>query len=212
MLPFSAQALFAQFGHYNQAIWPAPVSALLLGALVLWLLIEPRANSGRIVAGILALLWAWNGAVYHIGWFSQINFLAPVFGAFFIAQAALLAWFGAYKGRYDFRFSHSLAGWTGLALVIFALAGYPVLNAIGGHTWPRIPAFGVTPCPLTLFTLGGLLMRPRMTWGIAVIPLLWSVTGASAAWLLDMREDLSLLAAGIAFVIAGAMASRRAPA
>ncbi|MGD9866821.1 MAG: DUF6064 family protein [Hyphomicrobiales bacterium] len=210
MLPFSAEALFAQFGQYNQAIWPAPVSAFLLGALALWLLIEPRPNSGRIISGILAILWVWNGAVYHLAWFSSLNFLAPAFGVAFLLQGLLFAWSGAWQGRHDFRFVNTPPGWAGLAMVIVALAAYPVLNALAGNTWPNIPAFGVTPCPLTLFTLGVLLMRPRMTWGIAVIPLMWALAGAGMAWVLGVREDLLLALAAAVFVIAGIFASRRA--
>ncbi|MEC9367791.1 MAG: DUF6064 family protein [Pseudomonadota bacterium] len=201
MLPFSAEALFGQFGQYNSAIWPAPVSAFLLGALALWLLFEPRANSGRIISGILALFWAWNGAVYHLAWFSEINFLAPMFGIFFLAEGAVLLWFGVVRDQYDYRLGRTLADWTGLALVIFALAGYPLLAAQLGHVWPETPFFGVAPCPTTLFTLGVLLMmQPRVNWPASIIPLLWALTGASGAWILDIREDWSLLIAAVLFV------------
>lgn len=212
MLPFSADALFAQFGQYNQAIWPAPVSAFLLGALVLWLLVEPRTNSGRIISGILALLWVWNGAVYHLAWFTQINFFAPAFGVLFLLQGLLFAWFGAWKGTYGFSFSNSYAGWAGLALVVTALALYPVVNALAGHTWPDIPTFGVAPCPLVIFTFGVLLMRSSASWGIAVIPLLHALAWTAIAWILGIREDLLLTAAAIIYVAAVALGGRRTSA
>jgi hypothetical protein len=59
--------------------------------------------------------------------------------------------------------------------------------------------FGITPCPVTLFTLGLLLLTtaPVPAW-LLVIPLLWAQVGGSAAFLLDIPQDWLLLFSGAA--------------
>ena len=42
-----------------------------------------------------------------------------------------------------------------------------------GHVYPAAPMFGVTPCPLVIFTFGMLLLsRERAPWPLLVIPAL----------------------------------------
>jgi hypothetical protein len=67
--------------------------------------------------------------------------------------------------------------------------------AVSRFGYPSTPTFGA-PCPVTLFTLGVLLMSDgRHTKRLFVIPLLWAVLGSIAAFRLGMKEDLGLLAA-----------------
>jgi hypothetical protein len=63
--------------------------------------------------------------------------------------------------------------------------------------------FGVTPCPTTIFTWGMLLLvQGRTPLHLTAIPLLWSLIGGSAAWLLAVPEDASLpLAAFVALAL-----------
>jgi hypothetical protein len=58
------------------------------------------------------------------------------------------------------------------------------------------------PCPTTLVT-GGLLLAlgPRRLRGLAVVPLLWTLVGGSAAQVLGMTQDLVLFVAGAALLI-----------
>ena len=78
---------------------------------------------------------------------------------------------------------------------------YPAIARAEGHAFPRLPTFGV-PCPTTILTIGFLLAAdrslPRL---VAVIPLVWAVIGGSAAFLLGVRADLMLVAAGIALAV-----------
>lgn len=75
---------------------------------------------------------------------------------------------------------------------------YPLLGWIAGHGWPRAPLLGVAPCPTTIFTLGILLLAAgRVPVHVLVIPVLWSLVGGSAAWLLGVTEALALPVAGL---------------
>ena len=78
---------------------------------------------------------------------------------------------------------------------------YPLIGQYSGHAYPYAPTFGL-PCPTTIFTLGVLLLLPyRLPWYIAIIPILWSVIGFSAAFMLGVVEDTALILAGILFVV-----------
>lgn len=198
MLPFGPDAFFALFEQYNRAIWPAPIAAYVLALAALALAARPIAGAGRIVSAILALAWAWNGAVYHMAYFVTINFWADIFGLFFIAEALLLLWTGVVRGRISFRIGNDAAAWIGAGLAVFAMAVYPLLGWTLGHVWPRAPTFGVTPCPTTIFTMGLLLLAAgRTPLHLAAIPVLWSLVGGTAAWFLGVTEDLALPVAGL---------------
>lgn len=205
-LPFDTTQFFAVFARYNVAVWPAPIvlATLALGAAVL--AAPGRERSGRAASGILALLWMWMGAVYHLGFFRSINPAATAFAALFLAQGIAFASTGALRGTFGFRFRADRTGWTGAALMAFALAGYPLLADALGQRYPMTPTFGL-PCPTTIFTLGLLLWaEPAPPAWILVVPLAWSALGVSAALQLGVYEDLSLLAAGV--VSGGLMLAR----
>ena len=86
-----------------------------------------------------------------------------------------------------------------LAMILYALLLYPALGALAGHAWPAVPAFGVAPCPTTIFTIGLLVLAPwRVARWLIVLPVLWSAAGGSAALLLGVPQDYGLIAAGLA--------------
>jgi hypothetical protein len=70
-----------------------------------------------------------------------------------------------------------------------------------GHNYPAVPIFGVTPCPVTIFTFGMLLLTigPVPRW-LLVIPVIWSLIGGSAAILLAVPQDWLLLVSGFVAV------------
>lgn len=203
MLPFTPDVFLSLFEQYNRAVWPAQIVAYVLGILAVLLALRPILGGGRLVGVVLAASWLWTGIAYHLLHFAMINFAAPGFAALFVLQGLLLAWTGLARGRLAFRFRPDATGWSGLGLAVFALLGYPLAAWLAGHGWPRLALAGVAPCPTTILTLGMLLLAEgRTPWHLAVIPLLWSAVGGSAAFLLDMPEDISLPAAGaLTFVL-----------
>lgn len=200
-LPFTVEQFLAVFARYNQTIWPLQVVAYVLGALALILACWPRSHGDRIVAGILALMWLWTGLVYHLVFFVQVNPAAMLFGAAFLCQAGILAVVGGVQCRLHFRLKADLSSVVGVAFVAYAMVLYPILGTLQGHGYPSSPSFGVTPCPLTIFTFGLLfLSKERISWYVLLIPLAWSVVGSTAAVSLGIVEDLGLLVAGIASI------------
>jgi hypothetical protein len=199
MLSFTPEVFFDLFEQYNRAIWPWQFVAYGLGVIALLLTIREFPQRDRIIGAILAMFWLWIGIAYHFLYFTQINFVAPVFALLFVIQGLLFAGLLAIRKQVAFRFHPDLFGWTGLAFTLFAMVVYPLLGWLAGHGWPRAPVFGVTPCPTTIFTWGMLLLvHERTPLRLTVIPLIWSVIGGSAAWLLKVPEDASLPVAALA--------------
>jgi hypothetical protein len=86
--------------------------------------------------------------------------------------------------------------------VIYASVIYPLIGLWTGHGYPGMPMFGITPCPVTIFTFGLLLLTtaPVSRW-LLPIPFIWSLIGGSAAFLLGVPQDWLLLVSGIAIVL-----------
>jgi hypothetical protein len=71
-----------------------------------------------------------------------------------------------------------------------------------GHRYPGMPMFGITPCPVTIFTFGLLLLTtPQVSRWLLPIPFIWSLIGGSAAFLLGVPQDWPLLLSGIAVLL-----------
>jgi Family of unknown function (DUF6064) len=64
----------------------------------------------------------------------------------------------------------------------------------------KIPTFGL-PCPTTIFTAGLLLLAAPHSRTLAIVPIVWSVVGGSAAFLLGVSADYALPVAGAALAM-----------
>lgn len=193
-LPFTHDQFLDVFAAYNAAFWPLAAVLWLVTAGALGTLASGRPAS-RLLAGLLSVHWLTSGAAYHLVHFRVINPAATLFALAFILEAVLFAWFGVLRAQLTFECGRSPRQILGAALSVYALA-YPALALASGMQWPRVPLFAV-PCPTTLLTAGLLLLTPaRQLRGLAVVPILWSVVGGSAALILGVRPDLMLIAAG----------------
>jgi hypothetical protein len=211
MLPFTPDQFLAVFASYNQAIWPMQIGAYQLGGLAVALLFWRPQGADRVIAGILAAMWLWTGIAYHALFFSAINQAAYPFAALFVIQGGYLIYAGVYRGQIRFGLRSGLATWTGLALVAYAAIVYPLIGMATGHLYPAMPVFGVTPCPVTIFTFGLLLLAaPPLSRWLLVIPLVWSLIGGSAAILLHVPQDWLLLVSGFVAVPLIVFGNRRA--
>lgn len=76
------------------------------------------------------------------------------------------------------------------------MVGYPLIGYFAGHVYPESPAFGLTPCPATVFTFGMLLMTDKKVPVLyLVIPLLWAIGGFIPVSI-GVTEDIGLIIAG----------------
>jgi len=210
LLPFTRDQFISVFAAYNSVIWPAQILAYLLGVISVGLLAFPGRASARLITGALALSWLWTAIVYHWMYFAPINRAAYLFGAGFVIEAVLLAYYGLTSQRLTFRYHASPATNLGLLLIGYALAIYPLLGLAMGHRYPAVPTFGLTPCPVTLFTLGFLLLAAPVSTALLVVPLTWSFIGGTAAILLNLPQDWALVVGGPLALVAIWIQRRRA--
>lgn len=200
-LPFTAQQFFGVFRAYNTTLWPVQVILLALAGMAVVLVMWPRSWSGVGVSVILALLWGWMRLVYHLAFFTAISPPAYAFAAVFVAGALIFLWQGVVQRRLEFRWHAGACGVTGLLLVLYALVVYPAWSHFAGRPYLETPTFGL-PCPTTIFTMGLLagLVRPYPR-SVFVVPVLWSLVGVQAAFLLSVPQDLGLAVVAVAGLV-----------
>ncbi|MEC7204228.1 MAG: DUF6064 family protein [Pseudomonadota bacterium] len=210
MIPYSAEPFLEVLAVYNQTVWPGQLTALFLSAFLLGLLLFPRKGSNRVISGFLALGWLWTGLIFMDLHLIQLNWAARYFGIVFGIQGLLLIWSGLIKDRLRFHGDKSAASWAGLFLVVFALIIYP-LGALLAHGLASVQLAGLAPTPLTILTMGVLLLcRDRTPVHLLVIPVVWSGANGATAWNLGLWWDLSLPVAGLATIFFSIARPRRA--
>lgn len=198
-IPFTREQFLDIFAAYNAALWPLVLALWIASFVVCVLLLSSRRPSDRLINALLAVHWGWSALVYHAAFFTRINPAAWLFAALFLVQAGLFFWWGVVQARV--RFATSRSFWAVLAWIVIAYGLlYPAINVAQHLTVSRIPTFGV-PCPTTIFTAGLLLLGTSQSWRLSIIPIIWSVIGGSAAFLLDVRADYALPIAGIALAL-----------
>jgi hypothetical protein len=197
-LPFSTEQYSGVFRAYNTTMWPVQVLFLALAGMAVVLVMWPRSWSGVGVSAIIALLWGWMGLAYHLAFFTSISTAAYAFAAVFVAGAVVFLWQGVVRRRLEFRWQADGRGGTALLLVVYALVVYPAWLHFAGWPYPETPTFGL-PCPTTIFTMGLLacLVKPYPR-SVFMVPVLWSLVGVQAAFLLSVPQDLGLV--GVAVV------------
>lgn len=198
MLPFTRDAFIAVFVDYNEAVWPLQVLAYLIGVSIAALLFRPALASGRLIAAGLAAMWLWTGIVYHGIYFSTINGAAILFATLFTLQGLAFLYVGVIRRYLHFGLPTGPIGWLGTALMAYAVILYPLIGIWLGQGYAEMPVFGITPCPVTIFTFGLLLLTTAsVTRWLLVIPFLWTLIGGSAAFLLSIPQDWLLLFTGL---------------
>lgn len=193
MLPFTHAQFLDLFAAYNRAIWPAQIVAVLMGLLAIRPLIFRHRRYDATALVLLALMWLWTGIVYFWLWFTRLSPAGYLFGLIFVAGAITLS-LNARHARLTL--PGGLAGVGASALLAYSTILYPLVGLAFGHPAAAIPAFGVTPCPLTLFTFAILFCAGDVRRIVWVPPLLWSAIGGSAAFLLGIPQDWPLILAG----------------
>lgn len=196
MLPFTLEDLLGVFETYNRAIWPMQVIAYVLGVVMVLLAFRKTAVSGRAIAAILSFLWLFSAGFFI---FALVPIYKPAyaFGALFIIQAAIFL-ACAITSKLSFAIGRDAYTVVGLVFIAFAMIGYPVLGYFIGHRFPQSPPFGLTPCPLSVFTFGLLLLTDgRVPKWVIAIPFLYALGGILPVSI-GVTEDLAMLVAGLA--------------
>lgn len=196
-ISFTVEQLLDVFARYNLAIWPMQVVAYLLGIAAIFFAVRKTGYSDRLISAILAFYWLWFGILFNILYWSKLWSTAYAFGVLAIIQGVLFLIFGVIKPHISFGFRLNTYTIIGIILVVYALIGYPVIGSFFGRVYPRSPAFGLVPCPTTLYTFGLFLWTDKkIPKYLLIIPLIVAITGL-AAILMGVYEDVGLVVGGI---------------
>jgi hypothetical protein len=195
-MPFTTEQFFSVFEQYNHAIFPGQFFILALGILSIVLIQIQRTSKNTLIGSILGLLWIWIGAVYHLGFFAQINPAAHLFGAVFILQGLLIISV-VLLNKLQFTFSNTSSDYLGYFFMLFGLFIYPLIGYFLHGEPSKIISLGL-PCPSTIFTFGLFIMaRNHFPKYLLIIPTLWAIIGLSAAVNFGVYQDLMLPIAAV---------------
>ena len=180
-LMFSAATYWRMVERYNRELWPLQLAMLVAGIGLLWLVAERRPWAGRVMAVVLAGVWAWVGWAFHWARYAQINWAADYFAAAFWLQAALLLAIASIRPERTAATAPPLRN-SGLALMAIGVLLYPFAALASGRPWGQAEVFGLMPEPTALVTLGCLIAaRPRHWAWLAAIPFASLMVGL-ATW------------------------------
>lgn len=201
VIPFTIEQFHGVFRDYNSTVWPAQLCLLGLALVAIAVVLKPQRWSGVVISVILGALWVWSAIAHHITFFSRINPAAFAFAGFTLVGAGIFIWQGVIQRRLVFQYVFGLKAMAGNVLIAFALVVYPVWSAYSGHHYPETATFGL-PCPTTIFTIGVLCFAvSHMSRSLLITPVLWCLVAAQAAFFLDVRHDLGLVAAGLVGIL-----------
>jgi hypothetical protein len=180
-LLFSPRVYWRMFELHNAALWPLPLAMLALGVAAVAVAILRPQQSGRPIAILLAVLWAWVGWSFVWERYATINWTAVYAAPLFAIEALLLLIIGGGLNRLAFD-PRGVRGLAGILLIALAL-GYPLLAPLFGRPWHGAEFFGIAPDPTAIATLGFVLMaRGRSILLLYPIPLLWCLASDLTLW------------------------------
>lgn len=203
-LLFSPRTYYRLIERYNLAIWPAHLFALALGLTIAALLSRTTPGRSRVVAALLAALWAWVGWVFVATRYATINWAASWLAGLFAVEVLLLGWLGVVTGQLCFRWEKDERSRFGAALFAASLCLYPLLGPALGRGWAQSELFGIAPDPTVLATIGLLLLArgsPRVRGAVLAPPVVWCLL--SGATLLAMGSPEAWIVLGALVVVVG---------
>jgi hypothetical protein len=189
LLLFSPRTYYRLLERHNEVVWPAQLLTLALGTGILFLLRTPSSKRGRIIAGILALLWVWVAWAFLLSRYATINPVMRYVAPLFVLEALLLVWWGVIGGKLSFAVERRVRAKIGAALFMLGLLLYPALATIFGRRWQQAEVFGIAPDPTVIATVGLLLLTSsRFRWGLLPVPLIWCAITAATLWAMNAQS------------------------
>jgi Family of unknown function (DUF6064) len=188
-LLFSPRTYYRMIERHNEAVWPAQLLTIALGVGILAALRRPSAQHGRLVAGVLAVLWMTVAWAFLLRRYAAINWGIKYIAPLFLVEALLFVWWGMVRGKLSFALRPGVGGRSGAALLVLAVVLYPALAGISGRPWQQAEVFGIAPDPTVIATVGLLLQtNSRFRWALLPVPLLWCAITAATLWAMGAQS------------------------
>ena len=198
----SVEDFYTMFLEYNLAVWPMPVVMYVLAVAILFLMMKKKSWSDTAVLFILSLYWLWAAVVFSLMYFSKFS---PAFygtGFLFAVQGVLFFLNGTgvgVKPRLSFQYRKDARGWMGILFILYAMIAYPLIGWATSHAYPAGPIFGTAPCPMSIYTVGMLLLTDKkIPILLLIIPCIWGINGIMPVLVYDVIADIGLVVSGIA--------------
>lgn len=198
--PFTTEQFFSVFADYNLSVFPIQLIIVLLGIFALLLLYSRYKRKNLIIAMCLSFLWLWSGLVYHIGFFSELNKPAYIFGGLFALQGLIILYEILSFSKLSFSYNKTFIDGIGAFLILFGIFIYPIISWMSVGELNHLIAVGL-PCPTTITTVGFFMLNKKKTnWYLFIIPSLWSIVGVSAALNFGVYQDFMMLLSVIIWI------------
>jgi hypothetical protein len=203
-LLFSPRVYRRMIELHNEAVWPLPVPALIVGAAILYGIVRRRPWSDRTAAAALAALWAWVAWSFLYQRYATINWAAVHAAGAFAMQALLLLWLGVLRNDLRVAAGPAVARGVGIALLLYALVLHPFAGMLAGNSPRGAELFGIAPDPTAIFTLGYgvMLQRGPASLLVMIVPAAWCVVAWATLRAMDAPESWVPAAALAAALIA----------
>ena len=190
LLLFSPRVYYRLIEH-NIAVWPVHIGAALLGLLLVRFIAKPGRGSDRLVTVSLGAIWVW--VAWSILWhrYAQINWAATYLAPVYALEGLLFIWVGCARGGLSFAPKRTPPSAAGLALLLMALIGYPLIAPAVGRHWRAAELFAVVPDPTAATTLAILaLSSAKDRTLLMVIPCLWCFIAGATLWTMGSPTSL----------------------
>ncbi len=209
-LLFSPRTYYRLIQRHNEAVWPAHLVTLILGLVIAASLARPSAQRGRVVSGILALIWIWVAWAFVWRRYATINWAAGYLAWLLGLEALLLAWIGVIRGRLAYGWTPDATGFLGIGLIGLSVLVYPMLAPLLGRGWHQAEVFGIAPDPTAIATVGLMfLVGGRARSALLAAPALWCLAGGLTLWAMHSPEAWLLL--GTALSVPVGIGAKRRP-
>jgi hypothetical protein len=204
LLLFSPRVYYRLIELHNLAVWPVHIGAALVALLLVRLIVKPGRDSGRLVAVSVGAIWVWVAWSFLWHRYAQINWAATYVAPMYALEGLLFMWVGCARGGLSFALKRTPASVAGLALLLVALLGYPLIAPAVGRNWLAAEMFAVLPDPTAATTLAILaLSSARDRAVLMVIPCLWCFIAGATLWTMGSPDFvaaplIALAALGVA--------------
>lgn len=178
-LPYDINTLLSFIEGYNANIWPIQILFLLLAIINLGLFKTAHSSSRIIIFISLSAFWIFSGYVFFIKSFSELNFIAPYFGIFFLIESVLILLGIFLSKEKEFQIINFLEHRVPLVCICVSVFFIPLGVFLYTGSLASLTFVGATPLATSIYTIGilWLLNISRMTkLFLSVIPAFYMIT------------------------------------
>ncbi|MDP2699716.1 DUF6064 family protein [Thalassospira sp.] len=206
LLMFSPRVYYRLFEGFNTAFW-LPNLVLLACGIVFALLVWRRIGlAGRLVPGMLAIMWAWVAWGFLWRYYTPVNLAAPWMVGLFAVQVGVLIGHAVRPKDLVFAWRGDFSSFVGAGMLFAAIVVWPLAAPLSGRAWQGAELFGSAPDPTIIGTLGMILLaRGTWRWTLLPVPVAWCLISSATLWVMDQDIAWVMLVVAWLSVLGGWM-------